>query len=127
MEEKKLEMEEIIVDRLSIMDCIRLLAPEIQQWILEEYGNYETFIESLSDKERVCDLFELISEKRLNWREQKVILMRFGIVDGTPKTLEDISKSMGITRERVRQIENKCLRHGCRLQRVKKLKDYLDD
>lgn len=127
MENEYLEIEEIIIDRMSIMDSIKLLAPEIQQWILEEYGNYETFIESLSDKERVCDLFELISEKRLNLREQKVIFMRFGIVDGTPKTLEDISKRMGITRERVRQIESKCLRHGCHLHRVKKLKDYLDD
>lgn len=56
-----------------------------------------------------------------------MLFLRFRIVDGTPKTLEDISKSMGITRERVRQIESKCLRQGCHLQRVKKLKDYLDD
>lgn len=47
MEEKYLEMEDIIIDRLSIIDSIKLLAPEIQQWILEEYGNYETFIETI--------------------------------------------------------------------------------
>ncbi len=125
MEEEYTEMEETIINRLSVLDRIKLLAPEIQEWIMKEYGDYESFVESLDDKERICDLFELISERRLNWREQKVIFMRFGIIDGTPKSLEDVSKEMGMTRERVRLIEAKCLHRGC-IHRSRELKDFLD-
>lgn len=125
MEEEYTEMEETIINRLSVLDRIKLLAPEIQEWIMKEYGDYESFVESLDDQERICDLFELISERRLNWREQKVIFLRFGIIDGTPKSLEDVSKEMGMTRERVRLIEAKCLRNRG-IHRSKKLKDFLD-
>ena len=116
---------EDIINKLSVLDSIKLLAPEIQHWIIEEYSDYESFVDSLNDKELICDLFQLISERRLNWREQKVIFMRFGIVDGKPRSLQDISDNMGITRERVRLIERKCLRHG-EIHRSKILKDYLN-
>ena len=127
MDQEYNEMKEIIIDRLSVLDSIDLLAPQIQQWILEEYSDYETFIESLDNKEQARDLFELVSERKLSWREQKIILMRYGIIDGVPKTLTEISEIMGITKERTRQIISKCLRHGCLLHRAMKLKDYLDD
>lgn len=125
MEEEYTEMEDTIINRLSVLDSIKLLAPEIQEWIMKEFGDYESFVESLEDQERICDLFELISERKLNWREQKVIFLRYGIIDGTPKSLEDVSKEMGMTRERVRLIEAKCLHRGC-IHRSRKLKDFLD-
>ncbi len=62
----------------------------------------------------------------LNEREQQVVRMRFGLDDGQIKTLEDVGKAFGVTRERIRQIEAKTLaklRHPTRSQ---KLRDYLD-
>lgn len=54
--------------------------------------------------ERVLGLLSL-----LKGREKKIIRMRFGLDDGTPKTLEEIGRILGITRERVRQIQHKAL------------------
>jgi RNA polymerase primary sigma factor len=62
----------------------------------------------------------------LSEREAAVIAMRFGLNDGQPKTLDEISRVHGVTRERIRQIESKVmskLRHPSRSQ---VLRDYLD-
>jgi RNA polymerase primary sigma factor len=59
-------------------------------------------------------------------RERKVIELRFGLVDGHPRTLEEVGREFGVTRERIRQIESKTL---CKLRhpsRSSKLKDYLE-
>ena len=64
--------------------------------------------------------------KTLDEREAAVVRMRFGLVDGKPKTLDEIGHEFGLTRERIRQIETKTLsklRHPSRSQR---LRDYLD-
>lgn len=44
-----------------------------------------------------------------NWREQKVLRMRFGLDDGRSRTLEEVGREVGVTRERIRQIEAKAL------------------
>lgn len=44
-------------------------------------------------------------------REQAVIIMRFGLIDGHPMTLDEVGKQYGVTRERVRQVEQKALAH----------------
>ncbi len=62
----------------------------------------------------------------LSDRESEVVRLRFGLVDGRPRTLEEVGKEFGVTRERIRQIESKTLaklRHPLRSER---LKDYLD-
>ena len=62
----------------------------------------------------------------LSTREQRVVQLRFGLLDGHPRTLEEVGKEFGITRERTRQIEAKTLsklRHPSRAQR---LRDYLE-
>ena len=62
----------------------------------------------------------------LSERERKVIELRFGLVDGHPRTLEEVGREFGVTRERIRQIESKTL---CKLRhpsRSSKLKDYLE-
>ena len=60
-------------------------------------------------------------------REQEVLELRFGLVDGTSHTLEEVGKKFNVTRERIRQIEAKALRKLRHPSRAKKLKDFLSD
>ena len=60
-------------------------------------------------------------------RERKVIELRFGLVDGHPRTLEEVGREFGVTRERIRQIESKTLAKLRHPSRSSKLKDYLED
>jgi RNA polymerase primary sigma factor len=74
-------------------------------------------------------LSEAIEEalQELNDREQQVVRLRFGLEDGQIRTLEEVGKEFGVTRERIRQIESKTLaklRHPTRSQR---LRDYLEE
>ena len=63
----------------------------------------------------------------LSEREQEVVKMRFGLVDGQAKTLEEVGKEFGVTRERIRQIEAKTLAKLRHPQRSQKLKEFLED
>ena len=72
-------------------------------------------------QEQLHDVLDTLSE-----REAGVVSMRFGLTDGQPKTLDEIGRVYGVTRERIRQIESKTmskLRHPSRSQ---VLRDYLD-
>jgi RNA polymerase primary sigma factor len=62
----------------------------------------------------------------LSQREKKVIQLRFGLHDGTPRTLEEVGKEFGVTRERIRQIESKTLSKLRHPSRSQKLRDYLE-
>ncbi|MDP1808038.1 MAG: RNA polymerase sigma factor RpoD [Actinomycetota bacterium] len=62
----------------------------------------------------------------LSDRERKVIELRFGLKDGHPRTLEEVGKVFGVTRERIRQIESKTLSKLRHPSRSAKLKDYLE-
>ncbi len=59
-------------------------------------------------------------------REEQVLRMRFGLVDGKPHTLEEVGKEFDVTRERIRQIESKALRKLRHPSRSKKLRDFLN-
>ncbi len=69
-------------------------------------------------REQIWDLL-----KTLTPREEKVLRMRFGLEDGNPRTLEEVGKVFGVTRERIRQIEAKALRKLKHPSRIKKLKE----
>lgn len=72
-------------------------------------------------KEEIGDVLLTLTE-----REEQVLRLRFGLDDGSPKTLEEVGQMFGVTRERIRQIEAKALRKLRHPSRSKKLKDYLD-
>ena len=59
-------------------------------------------------------------------REEQVLRMRFGLIDGKPHTLEEVGKEFDVTRERIRQIESKALRKLRHPSRSKKLRDFLN-
>jgi len=63
--------------------------------------------------------------KDLKDRERQVIVLRFGLEDGHPRTLEEVGKEFNVTRERIRQIEAKALRKLRNPVRSKKIKDFL--
>ncbi len=68
---------------------------------------------------------EALSE--LNEREQQVVRLRFGLEDGQARTLEEVGREFGVTRERIRQIESKTLAKLRHPHRSQKLRDYLDN
>ena len=72
-------------------------------------------------KEQLNEVLSTLTE-----REQKVLMLRFGIEDGRQRTLEEVGKEFNVTRERIRQIEAKALRKLRHPSRSRKLKDYLD-
>ncbi|RJL21456.1 RNA polymerase sigma factor RpoD [Bailinhaonella thermotolerans] len=62
----------------------------------------------------------------LSEREQRIIQLRFGLTDGHPRTLEEVGREFGVTRERIRQIESKTLAKLRHPSRAQMLRDYLD-
>jgi RNA polymerase primary sigma factor len=72
-------------------------------------------------KEQVEDVLDSLSG-----RERRVLQLRFGLDDGRQRTLEEVGREFGVTRERIRQIEAKALRKLRHPSRSKKLKDYLE-
>ena len=82
----------------------------------EEYATNEIL------KEEIKSVLETLQE-----REQEVLELRFGLIDGTSHTLEEVGKRFNVTRERIRQIEAKALRKLRHPSRAKKLKDFLTD
>jgi RNA polymerase primary sigma factor len=72
-------------------------------------------------KEQICSVLGSLTK-----RERKVLQLRFGLEDGRTRTLEEVGREFGVTRERIRQIETKALRKLRHPSRSKKLKDYME-
>lgn len=95
-----------------------------------QFGDFleDTTVESPSEatgysilKEKMSEVLETLTE-----RERKVLIQRFGLLDGKPKTLEEVGVDFRVTRERIRQIEAKALRKMRHPTRSKQLKAFLD-
>ncbi len=82
----------------------------------EEYASNEIL------KEEIKSVLETLQP-----REQQVLELRFGLIDGTCYTLEEVGRRFNVTRERIRQIEAKALRKLRHPSRAKKLKDFMND
>ena len=79
-------------------------------------------VESVMLREHIDALLGDLKE-----RERQVIVLRFGLEDGHPRTLEEVGKEFNVTRERIRQIEAKALRKLRHPSRAKRLRDYLEE
>ena len=87
---------------------------------------YLCLLHSAAERERLKEEIEMALNE-LNPREQQVMRLRFGLDDGQVRTLEEVGKEFGVTRERIRQIESKTiskLKHPTRSQR---LRDFLEE
>jgi len=82
----------------------------------EEYTIHEML------KDEISDVLLTLTE-----REEQVLRLRFGLDDGSCKTLEEVGQMFGVTRERIRQIEAKALRKLRHPSRSRKLRDYMGD
>jgi len=69
-------------------------------------------------------LFDILNA--LSDREQRIIQLRFGLADGHPRTLEEVGREFGVTRERIRQIESKTLAKLRHPSRAQMLREYLE-
>ena len=72
-------------------------------------------------REQLDEILDTLTE-----RERKVLTLRFGLVDGRARTLEEVGKEFSVTRERIRQIEAKALRKLRHPSRSKRIRDYLE-
>ena len=120
-------------DRVAEIQRIAQEPVSLQSPIGEEESDLGDFIEDadavvpieaaafimLQDQlERVLD--------QLAEREQRIIQLRFGLTDGHPRTLEEVGREFGVTRERIRQIESKTLAKLRHPSRAQMLREYLD-
>ena len=106
-------------------------AKSVKEYIDANYKDCDTeLIDCVEDKEHSKDSFErkifnqefreALMNSKLTDKEKNVILYRFGFVDGETHTLEEIGQKMGVTRERIRQIESKSIRKLRKDSNVKK-------
>lgn len=72
-------------------------------------------------REKIIDVLDSLTE-----RERKVLSLRFGLVDGYSRTLEEVGKQFKVTRERIRQIEAKALRKMRHPTRIRQLHGFFD-
>ena len=94
----------------------------LEQFIADQ--NQPTLYDKVS-KELLKDALNKVLET-LSPREKKVLMMRFGLEDSKPKTLEEVGKEFKVTRERIRQIEAKAIRKLKHPTRARRLRDFLE-
>ncbi len=111
IKKEPVSLDLLVTDDLSIQDYI-------------EDTSYTSPENSVQHKLQESDIIKLISI--LDNREQEIIKHRFGINNEEPKTLEQIGKTLGFSKERIRQIENNALQKLRRFEKIETMKSYLD-
>jgi RNA polymerase primary sigma factor len=131
-EEISVEMD-LPVERVVEIQRIAQEPVSLQSPIGEEDSDLGDFIEDadavvpieaaafLMLQDQMEDILEALSE-----REERIIRLRFGLTDGHPRTLEEVGREFGVTRERIRQIESKTLAKLRHPSRAQMLREYLD-
>ena len=121
--EKVRELKRIAVDPLSLDSPLREGEDASLSDIIEDHR-----LETPADAATRHMLNEAIEEAldELNDRERELLRMRFGLDDGQPRTLEEVGREFGVTRERIRQIETKTLAKLRNPLYSQRLRDYLE-
>ena len=115
----KIDVDPISLEKPTREDedsCVADFIKDESNMSPEEYAIYKLL------RDEISEVLLTLTE-----REEQVLRLRFGLEDGTPRTLEEVGNMFGVTRERIRQIEAKALRKLRHPSRSKKLKDYLND
>ena len=115
--QKKLQGE------VSLSDTLETDKDGNNLFLMDVMGVEDTMLEDLDTRESHIRVRQLV-EECLTEREADVLRMRFGMYDGRTHTLEEVGQLFGVTRERIRQIENKAIRKLRHPSRAKKIKDF---
>lgn len=110
------------MDTVSIHTIVGDEDTELEHFIPDTRDNYAEVMQS----DLSHSLFEVINRANLDERSIEVLKYRFGFYDGRVYTLEEVGQIYGVTRERIRQIENKALKKIRKNSRTKLLADYLE-
>lgn len=121
--EKVRELKRFAIDPLSLDSPLREGEDSSLSDIIEDHR-----LETPADAATRHMLNEAIEEAldELNDRERELLRMRFGLDDGQPRTLEEVGRQFGVTRERIRQIETKTLAKLRNPQHSQRLRDYFE-
>lgn len=111
IKKEPVSLDTLVTDDLCIQDYV-------------EDTTYKSPEANTQTKLQEADITRLI--KILDKREQEIIKRRFGIEDNEPKTLEQIGKALGFSKERIRQLENVAIRKLRNVDNIECLKSYLD-
>ena len=109
------------------LEPISLDTPIADNLSLEDYISDENYLSPEINTQG--SMLRIYIDKVLNHltpKERKIIIGRFGLDGNKPKTLEELGKNMGFSKERIRQIECIALRKLRSIQNIKHLKDYLN-
>ena len=125
MRETNIDFENEIIEKATLEEHIKQFDPEIQNIFYAAYGKtLEAMPRNLLQSNLSMDRFLEGLLNLNNVKSQKIILMRFGFVTGSVMTLQEVAEALGITRERVRQIESMFMGRFRSHARHKKLNEY---
>ena len=102
---------------------LNVLVGEDEETELEEFIPSDSSVEDVVEQTFLRESLENVLST-LTPREEKILRLRFGFDDGIERTLEDVGKMFNVTRERIRQIENKALRKLRHPSRTKHIRDF---
>ena len=119
------EIEEVLMASKSYLSLDNYIGNEEDKTFLESLEDEDTNVEkAIIAKTLKSSIDEIISS--LDPREAEIIMKRYGFDGESPKTLEELGESMGVSRERIRQLENRALEKLRKKALKKRLNDYLN-